>query len=128
MTVAHLAASGQGRMRMKTKFAMLMLVATLASTAYASKTILPDACGADKVKFDVDTKKDQPAPGPPAEGKAQIIFISTVINTGYVFGGPSYTTRFGMDGNWVGAVKNNSYFTLEVAPGKHHLCSIGAGL
>lgn len=88
-----------------------------------TKTILPDACGADKVKFDVETKKGLPGPVPPAEGKAQIIFIETVINTGFLFGGPGYTTRFGLDGAWVGAAKNNSYFTMDIAPGKHHLCS-----
>jgi hypothetical protein len=108
---------------MKTKLVMFLLAAAFATNAHASKTILPDACGADKVKFDVDTKKDQPAPPPPSAGMARIVFAAVVINTGYVFGGPDYTTRFGMDGAWAGAASNNSYFSVEVAPGVHHFCS-----
>jgi hypothetical protein len=114
---------------MKTKFVMLMLAATLVTTAHASKTVLPDSCGADKVKFDVDSKKDAPAPSGPAEGKAQIIFIETLNRPSTalaVFGGPhvpDYVTRFGMDGAWVGAAKANSYFAVDVAPGEHHLCT-----
>jgi hypothetical protein len=93
-----------------------------ASHAWA-KTILPDACGSDKIEFDVQTQKNAAAPAPPSEGKAQIIFIETVINTGYLFGGPDYTTRFGLDGAWAGAASNNAYFVLEVTPGVHHICS-----
>jgi len=108
---------------MKKCLLLFLLSATIATAAHASKTILPDACGADKIKFDVETKKDQPAPPQPAEGKAQVVFLSTVTNIGYIFGGPSYTTRFGLDGKWVGAANNNSYFVLDIDPGKHHLCS-----
>jgi hypothetical protein len=32
------------------------------------------------------------------------------------------TTRVGMDGAWMGANKGDSYFTLSVPPGEHHLC------
>lgn len=41
-------------------------------------TTLPDACGDDKVQFDVKTAKNQPSPAPPAAGKAQIVFIGLV--------------------------------------------------
>jgi hypothetical protein len=105
---------------MKTKFVMLMLAATLVTTAHASKFVLPDSCGSEKVDFDVNSKKDQPAPAPPEEGKAQIVFIESLEKSG-VLGTP--TNRYGMDGAWVGANKGNSYFTVSVAPGEHHLCS-----
>ena len=41
----------------------------------ARATTLPDACGDDKIKFDVKTEKSKTAPLPPAAGKAQIVFI-----------------------------------------------------
>jgi len=86
----------------------------LATTTHAwAKIILPDACGEDKIKFDVKSQKNAPAPALPAEGKAQIIFIAM----------DSLTVRFGIDGNWVGAAKHGSYFAAEVTPGVHHLCS-----
>jgi hypothetical protein len=90
-----------------------------AGTARA-KTILPDACGDDGVKFDVSTQKSAAPPAAPADGKAQIIFIENE-NMGLGFGRHA-TVRFGMDGAWVGADNDNSYFVADVAPGEHHLC------
>lgn len=109
------------------KFALplALLLPCLASAAKASKTVLPDSCGADKVTFDVATKKDQPAPARPADGKAQIVLIET-FNRPSAWSGvhmSNTTTRFGIDGAWVGATKSNSYFTIDVTPGEHHLCT-----
>jgi len=99
----------------------------------AAKTVLPDACGDPKVNFDVKTEKDQPAPAPPEPGKAQIVFIQTskkMFNCGmgdaFSFGklGCNAGARYGVDGAWAGATKGNSYFTLSVEPGVHHLCAV----
>ena len=104
---------------MKPKIAVLLLCGLLAPAMQArAKTILPDACGDDGVKFDVTTQKDQPPPSAPAEGKAQIVFISTIPRCI----GNCDVSRIGMDGAWVGANKENSYFALTVEPGEHHLC------
>jgi len=87
----------------------------------ARATVLPDACGNDKVKFDVSARSNQPAPAPPADGKAQIVFIE---NENHMIGPfMNATVRFGMDGAWAGANNSNSYFTLTVDPGVHHLCA-----
>jgi len=87
--------------------------------AARAKTILPDSCGSDDVKFDVETKKDQPAPTAPEAGKAQFIFVQ---NTGtYEHMVPPI--RYGVDGAWVGANKANSYFAVSVDPGEHHICT-----
>jgi hypothetical protein len=119
-------ASTRGETPMKTRFALLLLAATLATaTAWAKPNILPDACGKDEIKFDVDTAKDAPMPGAPAEGKAQIILIET-FNRPSAWTGvhvSDYAVRFGLDGTWIGATKSNSYFAIDVAPGDHHLCS-----
>jgi hypothetical protein len=114
---------------MKQRFAIVLLAAGLTTAPAWATTILPDACGSDKEKFDVTATK--PADATPAiapvDGKARVVFIETVINTGYLLGGPGFTTRFGVDGKWVGAASNNSYFTLDLEPGVHHLCSAVQG-
>ena len=105
---------------MKSSLGILFLTASLAFAAQARATVLPDACGDDKVKFDVKTEKGQSAPATPEAGKAQIVFIE---NENHMIGPFMYATvRFGLDGAWVGANNNNSYFVLPVDPGVHHLC------
>jgi hypothetical protein len=108
---------------MKSRLFILLVCATLVPAVCArAKTILPDACGDDKVTFEVKPKKDQPAPAPPAAGKAQIIFVEDQ-NSRYYLG--FLTVRYGVDGAWVGANNGNSYFALTVDPGLHHLCVSG---
>jgi hypothetical protein len=101
-------------------FVLLLCVAFCANVQARAKTVLPDACGDDGVKFDVKTEKDQPAPGAPAAGKAQIVFVETEEKNGGVW---DFTTRFGLDGAWVGADKGDSYFIVNVDPGVHHVCA-----
>jgi len=99
---------------MNFRLVVLFLCASLASAVQARATILPDACGDDKVKFDVRTEMSTTAPAPPAEGKAQIVFIE---NENHMIGPFMYATvRFGLDGSWAGANNNNSYFTVTVPP------------
>ncbi len=31
--------------------------------------------------------------------------------------------KIGLDGAWVGAYRQNSYFTVSVEPGDHHVCA-----
>jgi hypothetical protein len=92
-------------------------VATLAllaiSVSARAKTVLPDSCGPDDVKFEVDLKKDQPPPAPPEADKAQIILVQSA----------GAIIRFGVDGGWVGANKGDSYFAVAVTPGPHTLCT-----
>jgi len=112
-------------MRTNATFLLSFFALTLASAAHASRTVLPDACGDDKVHYDVEAKKDQPAPAAPADGKAQIVFIETLNRPSFWTGAhvSDITTRFGMDGAWVGAARSNTYFTLDIAPGTHKLCT-----
>lgn len=102
----------------------------LAFGLQAHSTTLPDACGNDNTQFEVKAEKNQPAPALPAEGKAQLVFIEQVDASagGFCFGCNSFTTRFGVDGAWAGAAKGGSYFTLDVAPGEHHLCAYWKGI
>jgi hypothetical protein len=85
-------------------------------------TTLPDACGDDKVQFDVKTAKHQPPPAPPEAGKAQVVFVGVVDAPGCL-GCGIFSPRVGVDGSWAGATKGNSYFVLSVDPGIHHVCA-----
>jgi hypothetical protein len=106
---------------MKRNFILLFLCLLLCAALPARATILPDACGDDKVKFDVTAEKSKTPPAPPAPGKAQIVFIE---NENHMLGPFMYATvRFGLDGAWAGANNNNSYFVVAVDPGVHHLCA-----
>jgi hypothetical protein len=108
---------------MKTKLIVLVVAATLEPLAQAHATVLRDACGDDKVKFDVKTQKDHPAPVPPEAGKAQLVLIEN--NDRQVSPFRYATTRFGTDDAWVGADNGNSNFVLTVAPGEHQLGASG---
>jgi hypothetical protein len=105
---------------MKPRLVVLLLCASLLPAVQASaKTILPDACGDDSIKFDVNTEKNQPVPEPPPAGSAQIVFVEEQnARTSFQM----ITVRYGVDGNWVGANYGNSYFVVNVTPGVHHLC------
>jgi hypothetical protein len=96
-------------------------------TGYEARcTTLPDACGDAKTQLDVKTEKSAPLPAPPQAGKAQLVFIGLVDGSaagGCIGCNAISTTRIGLDGSWVGAVKGGSYFTVDIAPGEHHLCA-----
>jgi hypothetical protein len=105
----------------KPGLAALLFCASLVFAVQARATILPDACDDDKIKFDVKTEKSKTAPAPPTDGKAQIVFVE---NENHMIGAFMYATvRYGLDGAWAGANYNNSYFTVTVDPGIHHLCA-----
>jgi hypothetical protein len=106
---------------MKTSLSALLFCASLSCAGQVWATDLPDSCGGDKVKFDVETEESHSAPARPAEGKAQVVFIE---NENQMIGPFMHATvRFGMDGAWAGANYGNSYFALIVDPGVHHLCA-----
>jgi hypothetical protein len=107
---------------MKPSLALLIVCASLIPAVQVSaKTVLPDACGDDSVKFDVAAKKSPGAPEQPAAGKALIVFAE---NENQPLGPFMHATiRFGLDGAWAGANNSNSYFTVAVDPGVHHMCA-----
>jgi len=108
---------------MNPRLVVLLLCASLLAAVQArAKTILPDACGDDSIKFNVETQVSQAAPAPPPAGKAQIVFIESFQKNIPMIGGAPIV-RFGMDGAWVGANKGDSYFTMIIDPGVHHLCA-----
>ena len=106
---------------MKLRLFALLLCLSFAAAAMAKETELPDSCGDPNTKFEVTTHESSTALPAPDAGKALIVFLEP--NEEACLG--CYTQRFAMDGQWVGATKKHSYFTLQVEPGQHHFCSTG---
>jgi hypothetical protein len=60
---------------------------------------------------------------------AQIVFVGLVdAGPGGCIGCGTFSPRVGIDGSWVGATKGNSYFSVELDPGEHHLCAVWKSL
>jgi len=87
----------------------------------------PGACGDLQVSMAVKLDKSQPPMARPVPGKALVYFIQDMgapFTLGYSTTTVGYpTTKIGVDGEWVGANKQNSWFSVDVAPGEHHLCA-----
>jgi len=102
----------------------VLAVMLFAASAFAQNTSLQAApqgtCGPKGVDFDVKTVPGQAVPQL-EDGKA-LVFVNEVFKKAPgELGNP--TIRIGLDGNWVGAVRGNSYFSFSVDPGEHHLCT-----
>src|SRR6266404_1103969 len=94
---------------MKTLTALLFLAfATISSAQNApTETAAAPGCGAENTKFDVKTDRSQHPFVKPEPGKALVYFLQ---DDAYFQSVPRPTTRFGLDGNWVGATQANAYF------------------
>jgi len=88
----------------------------------AMSQVLPteSACGPVTAHFDTQTAVSQ-AVAQPVEGKSQIYVIEVFDKVVGEISRP--TLRVGVDGNWMGADKGNSYVAFSVDPGEHHLCT-----
>ncbi|MGO8718420.1 MAG: hypothetical protein ACLQMO_04280 [Acidobacteriaceae bacterium] len=109
---------------MKRTVIILLGGMSLTFAVQARAVTLPDACGSDQVKLAVKTKKDHAPLADPKPDVAQIVFIEKLDKEGTgLCIGCDVTTRMGVDGQWAGANKGDSYFACSVAPGTHHLCA-----
>lgn len=90
----------------------------LVPLAHAKKTILPDACGDDKTEFHVNLADDHTQELKAPEGKALLVVVEEGQSNHF-----DLTTRYGIDGAWVGATHGSSWFLVPLAPGDHHLCA-----
>ena len=105
---------------MTMKILSSLLVLAFATSVHAQSsppaTAAAPGCGTDTTKFDVNSDKSRHPISKPEPGKALIYFLqddSTFESR------PRPTTRFGLDGAWIGATQSNSYFYVSVAPGEH---------
>jgi len=108
---------------MKLVLALLITVSFAAAQPNSSSSLTAPGCGPATARFEVKTT-DQP-PSPQMEpGKALVYFVQddSTFDTR-----PRPTTRFAVDGNWMGATHSNSYLYISLDPGEHHLCASWQG-
>jgi hypothetical protein len=105
---------------MKAFLAVLLLASPMFAASAETQPLGAPGCGAADAKFEVKTDKSQHPLATPDAGKAQVVFIEDDSEFG---SRPFPTTRFGVDGSWVGATHGNSYLEFSVDPGEHHLCA-----
>jgi Protein of unknown function (DUF2846). len=109
---------------MKPMLSVLLVPVLLTSAIQARSTVLPDSCGDDKTHYDVKTDKKASAPAPMDDSKAIIVFVESIDKSALDFCIKcDATVRFGVDGAWAGANKGNSFFSIPVAAGEHHICA-----
>lgn len=111
---------------MKSQLLLPFLLCVVFSGPRAHSAVLPDACGKENVSFEIRLQKNPPAPAAPENGKAQVFFIEKSAKPPAIIGCLDCRTeaRFGVDGDWVGATKDNSYFVISLDPGLHHMCAV----
>ena len=78
------------------------------------------ACGPDEIHFDFQTTSGSPSIVEPEPGKARIYVIG---RDNRWCGGCAIIARVGLNGVWVGAINGDSYLTVSIDPGEHHLCT-----
>jgi hypothetical protein len=103
---------------------VVMLLAAFASAQDQSSSATT-ACGAAAVTFDVKRDESQHTITPPDPGKARVYFVRDMGIVNCL--GTCGTTKTGLDGEWVGAAQRNSYFSVSVDPGEHHVCATDGG-
>ena len=81
----------------------------------------PSACGPENISFNVALDKSLSPLLKTEPGKATIVFIQDIGAQQLKIGG-HVIGKFGVDGAWVGAIRNNSYFSMPLEPGEHHIC------
>lgn len=105
---------------MKAILAVLLLASPVLARNTPADTPEAPGCGAIDSSFEVKTERADLRTAQPDAGKALVFFVEDDSDFGSK---PKPTTRAGVDGSWVGATHGNSYFSVSVDPGEHHLCA-----
>ena len=104
------------------KAALIAALLTASAVAQKPDARLAQACGPEGARFKVTLDKMQHTMAPIESGKARIDFIHDAGT--FLAHPPGYpTTILGLDGAWVGANHADSYFSITVTPGEHHVCA-----
>ena len=99
------------------KIALIALIFATSAFTQNSSNSFPSTCGPRKASFDVQLDNSRHTLASTEAERAQVYFIQNLGPHNYIG-----VINVGMDGAWVGANKNNSYFSVSVAPGEHHIC------
>ncbi len=87
--------------------------------ATGTATASDAGCGPEKESFEVKSDDSKHPVSEAPAGMALVYFIQD--DTDYLHR-PRPTTRWGLDGEWLGATQANAYFYMAVKPGPHQLC------
>jgi hypothetical protein len=101
------------------KVALIALLFAAPAFAQAAPAGSTAACGPENVTFGVKLDESQHTLARPDPGRARVHFFQDA-GTSHTFGYP--TVKIAMDGAWVGANHGNSFFSVSVEPGEHHVC------
>jgi hypothetical protein len=101
---------------------VVFFAAFASASAQNSFGPLPSACGPKDVSFDVRLDKAQHPLTQPEPGKSRIYLIHDIgaFPTLWAFEKP---IMLGFDGAWLGANLKDSYFSVSIDPGEHHICA-----
>ena len=99
-------------------FAVLLLALSIFSPPRARAQSVALGCGLPNIQFDVKMESRPPAAPTPKIGEAFVFFLQDNPKSD----ASRPVTRFGIDGAWVGATRDNSYFYVAVEPGEHTVC------
>jgi hypothetical protein len=106
---------------MRIIFVMMILAACAFAQDQPKPAVAARACGPEDADFKVKLDDSRHMPAAPEPGKARIYFVQEIEGLSCI--GSCVKTKIGMDGAWVGAMQRNSYFSVSVDPGEHHLCA-----
>jgi hypothetical protein len=100
---------------------IVVLVMFLAASAFAQLPPVAStaSCGHGDVSFKVKLDDSSHTLAQPDPGEARVYFFHDAGTTS-TLGYP--TVKLAIDGAWVGANHGNSYFSVSVEPGEHHVC------
>jgi hypothetical protein len=100
------------------KIALITLLLAASALSQEPPSGVTSACGPRTGSFAVNLDSSQHTQAQPEPGKALVYFIQEKGKDTF-----SVTTTIGIDGAWVGANKNSSYFSVSVEPGERHVCA-----
>jgi hypothetical protein len=103
------------------RIALIMMFLAASAFAQDRPAVAAAACGPQDPDFEVKLDKSKHTLVQPEPGKARVYFIQDIGRVNCI--GACVKTNIGMDGTWVGAVRRNSYFSVSVEPGEHHMCA-----
>ena len=103
---------------MRTSSVILLLAFSMTFSLQARAQQGP-GCGPANLKFDVSTSKKYSLPSI-QPGKALVYLFQDDLKYG---ARPRPTTRFAIDGAWIGATHANSFIYTFVDPGGHDVCA-----
>ncbi len=101
------------------KIALVVLFFTAFAFAQGGSSRIASACGSKDVSFDIRLEDSQHTLAQPEPGTARVYFVQDDGS----MSNQHFTLRIGLDGAWVGAYKQSSYFSVSVEPGEHHVCA-----